>query len=75
MNNSPMKRFTFGVTKLDDLKRYSWHLKEMGIQYYIEPIKKSSHSICYQFYIDCSDLQYENFCLLVHMRRPKYGTN
>ena len=68
------KQYSFGKYKLEDLKNASWTCKEMGLSYYIEGIKLTSHKTCYQFYVTATEEQWENLRKLLNIRRRLNGT-
>ena len=69
MNPDIQKQYSFGKYSLDDLKQASWVCKEMGVPYYIEGIKLSSHRTCYQFYVTATEDQWENLRKLLNIKR------
>ena len=74
MEDYVMKNYSFGTRNPDDVKTYSWTCKEMGLSYYMEVIKVSSHNTYYQFYILATETQWENLRKLLNIRRPVNGT-
>ena len=74
MEDNVMRNYSFGTSKSDDVKTYSWTCKEMGLSYYMEVMRFSSHKTYYQFYIVATETQWENLRKLLHIRRPVNGT-
>lgn len=74
MDPDVLREYSFGKFKLEDLKTVSWTCKEMGLSYYFEGIKLSSHKVCYQFYVTATEEQWENLRKLLNIRRRINGT-
>lgn len=73
MNPDIQKQYSFGKYKLEDLKQTSWVCKEMGLSYYIEGIKLTSHKTCYQFYVTATEEQWENLRKLLNIKRRVFN--
>lgn len=65
------KNYSFGTAKHEDVKTYSWTIKEMGLPYYMEVMRLSSHKTVYQFYIMATPDQFEKLRLLLRLKKIK----
>lgn len=75
MNPDIARPYSFGKFKADDVKTSSIICRDMGLPYWVEIIKISSHKTCYQFHVDATEDQWENLRKLLNIRRIKYGAN